>query len=168
MPARSRNDALRAAVRRDRACARFGVCCSTALLLSAPVFAADPAPTARALPTVVPEPAQVEPGRRDTTPASGRVEVWVDLTLPALAAAPGASASSCGARRRALEAQQTAVAEQLRALGAVELARVRLVRNAIAVELPASAVDEVRKLPGVLRVRPITHRHSIDPPPPAR
>lgn len=168
LTARSRSRAPRTAARRDRACTRFGLCCSTVLLLSTPVVAAEPATTWPALPQVVPEPAQVESGHRDTTPASDRVQVWVDLTLPAFSAVPGASASSCGARRRALEAQQTAVAEQLRALGAVELARVQLVRNALAVELPASAVDEVRKLPGVLRVRPLTHRYRVDPPPPTR
>ncbi len=138
-------------------------------MLTTPAFAADPAvATTRTLPAAVPGPEQAEPGSRDTTPAGGRVEVWVDLTLPALAAAPMASAPSCKDRRHALGAQQAAVAEQLRALGATELARVQLVRNAIAVELPASAVDAVRKLPGVLRVRPVTHRHGIDPPPPKR
>jgi hypothetical protein len=169
MPARSRNRADCAASHRNPECAHFGLVCSTALMLTTPAFAADPAAaTTRTLPAAVPGPEQAEPGSRDTTPAGGRVEVWVDLTLPALAAAPMASAPSCKDRRHALGAQQAAVAEQLRALGATELARVQLVRNAIAVELPASAVDAVRKLPGVLRVRPVTHRHGIDPPPPKR
>ena len=72
------------------------------------------------------------------------------------------------AYRHALEAQQSRLSGQLRALGATELARVRLFRSAIAVELPASAVDEVRKLPGVLQVRPITHLHRVEPPPPTQ
>ncbi|GCL65188.1 hypothetical protein AQPW35_42690 [Rubrivivax pictus] len=93
--------------------------------------------------------------------ASDRVAVWVDLSLPV----PRAAASSdVLAMRQAVEAQQHAVAAQLGALGATELARVLLVRNAIAVELPRHALPLVRQLPGVLRVRPVTHRHQVDVP----
>lgn len=100
--------------------------------------------------------------------ATARVEVWIDLAMPVLVPSPLAPASSRSAYRRAVQTLQTTLSEQLRALGATELARVQLVRNAIAVELPASAVDAARLLPGVLRVRPVTHRNRIDPPPPTR
>ena len=102
--------------------------------------------------------AAADPG---APPAADRVAVWVDLSLPVPRAA---AASDVRAMRQALQAQQQAVAAQLDALGATELARVALVRNAIAVELPRQALPAVRQLPGVLRVRPVTHRHQVDRP----
>lgn len=93
--------------------------------------------------------------------ATDRVAVWVDLSLPVPRAA---AASDLPAMRLAVQAQQEAVAAQLVALGATELARVMLVRNAIAVELPRHALPQVRQLPGVLQVRPVTHRHQVDLP----
>jgi len=107
--------------------------------------------------------------------ALGRVAVWVDLSLPV----PGTAAATTGpaapadgnatagttlAMRQAVLAQQQAVAAQLCALGATELARVTLVRNAIAVDLPVNALPLARQLPGVLRIRPITHLHRVQPP----
>jgi len=117
---------------------------------------------------VIAVPAQGSPASRITAPATGRVEVWVDLAMPATASVPMPSASLRSTYRHALEAHQSALAAQMRALGATELARVRLVRNSIAIELPVEAVEEVRKLPGVLQVRTITHRHGIEPPPPTQ
>lgn len=139
-----------------------------ALVLSNAALAADPAPLQRNLNEVVVETAEGLPGGRVATPVTGRVQVWVDLAMPAMAAVALPSPSMRSAYRHALEGQQSTLAEQMRALGGIELARVRLVRNAIAVELPTAAVDEVRKLPGVLRVRPVTHRFGIEPPPPTQ
>ena len=81
------------------------------------------------------------------------VERWVDLTEPLPADADTAAEAS---RRRArVEQQQRKIGKTLAALGAVELARIRHARNAIAVRLPASALDAVRALPGVRRLRPL-------------
>lgn len=139
-----------------------------ALVLSNAAFATDPAPPQRVLPAVMAEPATGQPGGRVTTPATGRVQVWVDLAMPPLAQVPMPRPSLRNVYHHALQAQQGAVSEQLRTLGATELARVYWVRNAIAAELPASAVDAARQLPGVLRVRPVTHPNRIDPPPPTQ
>lgn len=116
-----------------------------------------------------------EPGN-GTPQALARVTVWVDLSLPVpgtAAAATGPAASPNGsqapgaalAMRQAVLAQQQAVVAQLQALGATELGRVTLVRNAIAVELPAGALPLARQLPGVLRIRPVTHLHQVQPAP---
>jgi hypothetical protein len=79
------------------------------------------------------------------------VQVWVDLTEPATG----------GDREQAarIAAQQQQVGEALRALGAVELARVRHGRNAIAVRIDRSRLAEVARLPGVRRVRPAVTLH---------
>jgi hypothetical protein len=55
--------------------------------------------------------------------------------------------------------QQEAVAAQLQRLRATELARVRHTGNAIAVRIDATALDDVRALPGVRRVRPAVKLH---------
>jgi hypothetical protein len=105
---------------------------------------------------------------------AARVAVWVDLSMPepapgAAAAAPSATDPTTRAAalsmRQAVQAQQQAVAARLRALGGTELAQIVLVRNAIAVNLPADALACVRQWPGVLRVRPVTHRNRVDAPP---
>lgn len=139
--------------------------CIAAPLPSARIWASEPERNSL---VSTPAPLGLEPVGRGAAPATGRAEVWVDLAMPGLAAVPMPRASMRSAYRHALEANQTALSGQLRALGATELARVHLFRSAIAVELPATAVDEVRKLPGVLQVRPITHLHRIDPPPPTQ
>ena len=98
------------------------------------------------------------PARRATrTPAdaAGRVAVWVDLDLPELASVPRGQRAEFDALRLQIDAQQDAVLARLRALGAIEQARVRLVRNALAVRLPAAQLDAARRIPGVRAVRPI-------------
>jgi Fe2+ transport system protein FeoA len=77
------------------------------------------------------------------------VLVWVDLELPALASVPEAQAREREALRQHIDAQQEDVMRRLRALGAVEQARVRLVRNALAVRLPGAQLQAARRIPGV-------------------
>lgn len=87
--------------------------------------------------------------------ADAMVEVWVQLTLPELARVPAAQRAQA---QQLIERQQDAVMQQLRALGGVEQARVRLVRNALAVRLPASALPRARAIEGVRAVTPVRHR----------
>ncbi len=91
------------------------------------------------------------------------VEVWVDLSEPP--PQPGMSASAARARRERVAAQQDAVADALRDLGAVELARVRVTRSSVAVRIDAARIDELRAIPGVKRVRPARTRHPPKPMP---
>lgn len=98
--------------------------------------------------------------------AGTRVQVWVDLAMPPMALMT--MPSSRAAYGQAVRASQDMLAASLRAHGAVELARLRMVRNSIAVDLPSDSVDAVRGLPGVLQVRLVTHRDRIDPPLPAQ
>lgn len=90
------------------------------------------------------------------------VEVWVVLSEPALASLP----RDAGARERAelqrrIERQQDDIMTQLAALGAVESARVQVVRNAIAVRLPPAAIESAKEIKGVTAVRAISHRNRI-------
>ena len=110
--------------------------------------------------------------------AKGPVDVWVQLDASSLARAralmvntePGtkraqSSASGEGsavaaamvAQRATVQAQQTATAQRMQALGAKELARVQVAHNAIAVTIDAARLPELAKLPGVVRVRPVLH-----------
>jgi hypothetical protein len=79
------------------------------------------------------------------------VQVWVDLSEPV----------ASGDRQQAarVAAQQQQVSDALRALGAVELARVRHGRNAIAVRIERSKLADAAALPGVRRVRPTVTLH---------
>jgi hypothetical protein len=52
--------------------------------------------------------------------------------------------------------------KQLAALGAVESARVQVVRNAIVVRLPPAAIESAKKIRGVTGVHAISHRNRID------
>lgn len=140
-----------------------GLYACTALMLPTHASAADPLPALGLATGLMSAPVQGNLPPRGELPVPARVQVWVDLTMPAAAAA--VMPSSRAAYLHALNAQQELLADSLRAHGAVELARLRLVRNSIAVDLPAEAVDVVRQLPGVLWVRPVTHLHHIDPPP---
>jgi hypothetical protein len=96
---------------------------------------------------------------RDEYPRFGNF--WLDLSEPAL--------SSVGYDRPAervdllarIDRQQDEVLERVRELGGEELARVKEVRNAVAVTLPATAVPAVGRIRGVLRVRPVQHRNRI-------
>jgi hypothetical protein len=90
-------------------------------------------------------------GADGTHDGAGTVQVWVDLTEPATG----------GDRQQAarVAAQQQQVGDALRALGAVELARVRHGRNAIAVRIDRAKLAEAAALPGVRRVRPAVTLH---------
>jgi subtilisin family serine protease len=117
--------------------------------------------------------------------ASGPVEVWVTLEANSLSRArallaetPGeerqralaagardgaAVAESAGVRaamraqRSHILAQQAATGARLASLGAVELARVNVAHNAIAVVVDAAQLEAVAAVPGVVRVRPVLH-----------
>lgn len=91
--------------------------------------------------------------------ADAAVEVWVDLSEP-LAATAG-NPEEAAQRRQRVQRQQAAAAAELQRLGAVELARVRHTGNAIAVRIAPDRLDAVRRIPGVLRVRPA---HELHPP----
>lgn len=88
------------------------------------------------------------------------VSVWVDLELPALASVPPENTARRGALHLQIQAQQDAVMAGLRALGAIEQARVKVVRNAIAVRLPRTQMGAAREIPGVRAVRPARSRNT--------
>lgn len=101
-----------------------------------------------------------------SAPASGgqTVDVWVELDDEPMPA-PGAAVSAAAARRDRVQAQQDAIAARLASLGAVELARVQHVGNAIAVRVDVDRLAELRALPGVKRVRPARTLHPPKPMP---
>ncbi|MGD9101547.1 MAG: S8 family serine peptidase, partial [Anaerolineae bacterium] len=76
------------------------------------------------------------------------VQMWVELTDQPLALAQDSNLAR-------LDAKQTAVARQAQALGAVELARVKHLFNAVAVRVPAESVAALRAIPGVKSVTPV-------------
>ncbi len=84
--------------------------------------------------------------------------------MPSLSAKSSLTARQREAYRRAIDGRQTLLVEQLRPWGAEELARVQIVRNAIVVDVPASALEEIRRLPGVARVQLVTHPNRIQAP----
>jgi hypothetical protein len=88
-------------------------------------------------------------------PVDATVEVWVQLSLPELASVPAADRD---AARRRIAQQQDAVMAALRELGAIEQARVQVVRNALAVRLPRAALEQARGIDGVRTVTPVRHR----------
>jgi hypothetical protein len=85
------------------------------------------------------------------------VEVWIDLSVQPLASVARDASDERAALRALVVAQQDDVMGQLSRLGAVELARVQLVRNALAVRMPADALDRARSIAGVRNIRPVTH-----------
>ena len=91
---------------------------------------------------------------------SGRVSVWVDLDLPALAHVPRAERE---ALRLKILAQQDQVMGRLRQLGAQEQARIQQVRNALAVRLDGTQLDAARAIPGVRSVRIVRDIQRIPP-----
>ena len=115
---------------------------------------------------------------RRLTAAKGKVDVWVQLDVNAVARARAlfnkgesgraralgaragegsAVAAAMVAQRASVMAQQAATADRLTALGAKELGRVQIAHNAIAVTVDAARLPELAKLPGVVRVRPVIH-----------
>ena len=105
--------------------------------------------------------AGLNPPASAQTPAlpdrAGRISVWVDLDLPALASLPGERRAERDVLRSRIDAQQEAVMARLRSLGAQEQARVRQVRNAVAVWLPPGQIEAARLIPGVRAVRAVRH-----------
>ncbi len=110
--------------------------------------------------------------------ATGPVNVWVQLDANSLARArallvnttPGskrtqgsstgegsAVAAAMVAQRATVQAQQSATAQRIQALGGKELARVQVAHNAIAITIDAARLPALAKLPGVVRVRPVLH-----------
>jgi hypothetical protein len=85
------------------------------------------------------------------------VDVWVELTEPP----PDSAAAASQARRQRdlVTLQQDRVGRALSRLGAIELARIRSSRNAIAVRIEQARLDEVRAIDGVKRVRPARSLH---------
>ena len=109
------------------------------------------------------------PVRAPMSPADSRsdskhdfVEVWVVLSEPALATLPREATEERGALRERILRQQNDVMAQLAALGATESGRTQQVSNALAVQLPAAAIQSVKKIGGVIDVRPVSHRNRID------
>ncbi len=98
--------------------------------------------------------------------SGGRVEVWIDLAMPSVSAMPSLTPEERVAYGRAIDARQSALIEQLRPWDAEERGRVTIIRNAIVVEVPEPALDEIRRLPGVARVQKVLHPHRINAPKP--
>jgi hypothetical protein len=87
------------------------------------------------------------------------VEVWVDLSEQVPAA--NDDRANAGVQRQRVDRQQQEVANELQRLGAVELARARHARNAIAIRIAPERLDAVRHIKGVVRVRAT---HELHPP----
>ncbi len=112
----------------------------------------------------------------------GPVEVWVSLDQPSMAQKRAELAAQSGmerkrtvdalgkgggevasvsalmkAQRGALSDQQAKASSQLAGYGAVELGRVHVAHNAIAVRVDASQLSAIAAMPGVARVRPVVH-----------
>lgn len=95
-----------------------------------------------------------------TAHSADKVNVWVQLSEPALA--------SRASEPDAIQKQQHEVLAQLQALGAVELGRVRHALNALAVSIDPSKLPEVKRIPGVRSVSPVKHIERDPPAPPVR
>lgn len=126
--------------------------CLAALLMHGSLSAADPLPGSS---TDAADPQS----RPVNSPES--VEVWVALSVPALASLPAEATEQRAALRERILEQQNDVMEKLVALGAVESGRLQQVSNALAVRLPVAAIPNVKKIDGVTAVRPVTHRNRI-------
>jgi hypothetical protein len=96
-------------------------------------------------------------------PNARTVEVWVELSEPALASLPRDAAAARAAQLQRIAEEQDRVMAQLHRLGAVERARLQTVRNALAVTLPAGAVEQARAIVGVRRVHAVQHRNRVSP-----
>ena len=96
------------------------------------------------------------------------VDAWVVLSLPELASLPREAVAERHTLQARIHQQQDEVMAALSALGAVELARVQQLRNALAVRLPLAQVPAARALSGVLAVRPVRDVDRGPPVGPAR
>lgn len=99
-----------------------------------------------------------------------KVEVFVRLSTPAVSelniqslAATGKMASDADQKAQAarVSAQQATFRGEIAGLGAKELSALRVGANGLRLRLPASEVDQLRSLPGVLSVGPV-EIHKID------
>jgi len=97
-----------------------------------------------------------------TAHGGDRIDVWVLLTEPPIASGTSTPES--------VTQQQQAVMAALKALGAVELGRVSMARNAIAVSIDEAKLPEVKRLSGVRSVSPVRDimRDPVPPTPPVR
>ena len=86
--------------------------------------------------------------------ASDKVDVWVVLTET-----PVIATSDAGQLDR-IKQQQDRVMAELKALGATELARVTLAKNALAVTIDSSKLPEAKRILGVRGVTPLMHLES--------
>jgi len=90
------------------------------------------------------------------------VEVWVVLSEPALASLPRDAKEERAALRERIITQQNNVVVLLVALGATPSGRIQHTENAVAIRLPAAAIESVKKIDGVIAVRPVSDRNRID------
>jgi hypothetical protein len=81
------------------------------------------------------------------------VEVWVDLAET--------TATNGPERRQRREAEQDRVGERVRELGGEVTVRLRHARHALLVRIASDKVADLRRIPGVVRVRPT---HTLHPP----
>jgi hypothetical protein len=117
--------------------------------------------TARLHSAAASQPRDGERADADADADAQPIEVWVDLSEPALATLGAAPSAAHSALRRRIDEQQDRVMAALRALGATESARTRTVRNALVVKLPIAALDKARAIDGVRAVRAVQHRHRM-------
>ncbi|MBB6093767.1 hypothetical protein HNQ60_002648 [Povalibacter uvarum] len=98
-----------------------------------------------------------------TTASASReeIEVWIVLSEPALSSLPRDAESQRAELRRRILEEQDRVMRRLAELGAVESARTQQTRNAIAVTLPAAAIESVKKIDGVTAVKTVSHRNRV-------
>jgi hypothetical protein len=96
-----------------------------------------------------------------SAPRQGDIEVWVELSEPALSSVPRDQVAARAAQLRRIAEEQDRTMLRLQRLGAVERARLQTVRNALAVTLPAAALDQARAIVGVRAVRTVQHRNRV-------
>lgn len=100
-------------------------------------------------------------GPDKSTAGQDRVEVWVVLSEPALATLPRDAMAQRTALLRRILAQQEAVMKSLGALGGTESARTQQMSNSIAIVIDADAVKKIRRIEGVISIRPVSHKNKV-------
>ncbi len=75
---------------------------------------------------------------------------------------PARDAAERSANHALIDARQSALLQELAALGAKERGRQTLTRSAVLVEVDAAVLDRIARMPGVARVHRVTHLHSTD------
>lgn len=102
------------------------------------------------------------PGPARGRTATGPVEAWVVLAMPGALSMPARDAAERQANQALIESRQSALVQELAALGAKERGRQTLTRSAVLVEVDAAMLDRIAAMPGVAQVRRVTHLHSTD------